>query len=274
MGPPPGGLLQAAALGVVQGLTEFLPVSSSGHLILAREVLGIDAGALGLAFDVACHVGTLAAVVAYFWRDLAAMARAVPEALSWRPAGDARRLWLITAGTLPVIAVGVTAADVIESRLRAPVVAAVMLALVAVVLLAVERFGRRDRQETSLGLGEAVLLGCAQAAALVPGVSRSGATIATGMARGLRRDEAARFSFLLGVPAILAAAGKEGLVLVSTGFAPGEWQLFVVGAGTSAVVGYATVAGFLRYLARHSLGVFAWYRLAVAAAFAVWFLVR
>jgi len=274
MGPPPGGLLQAAALGVVQGLTEFLPVSSSGHLILAREVLGIDAGALGLAFDVACHVGTLAAVVAYFWRDLAAMARAVPEALSWRPAGDARRLWLITAGTLPVIAVGVTAADVIESRLRTPVVAAVMLAVVAVVLLAVERFGRRDRQETSLGLGEAVLLGCAQAAALVPGVSRSGATIATGMARGLRRDEAARFSFLLGVPAILAAAGKEGLVLVSTGFAPGEWQLFVVGAGTSAVIGYATVAGFLRYLARHSLGVFAWYRLAVAAAFAVWFLVR
>jgi len=271
---PAGDLLAAALLGVVQGLTEFLPVSSSGHLILSRAVFGFEAERLGLAFDVACHVGTLVAVVAYFWRDLVAMIRALPTAFSRRPSGDARRMWLIVAGTLPVVIFALAAGDLVEVRLRTPVVAATMLALVAVVLLVVERAGRKVRFESSLGFGEAALLGCAQAAALVPGVSRSGATIATGMAMGLKRDEAARFSFLLGVPAILAAAGKEGLEVAGAGLAPGEWQLFVIGGVTSAVVGYAAVAVFLRFLTRHSLAAFAWYRLAVAGLFAAWWFVR
>jgi undecaprenyl-diphosphatase len=271
---PSGDLAAAVLLGVVQGLTEFLPVSSSAHLLLAREALGFDAERFGLSFDVACHVGTLVAVLLYFRRELTRMARAVPSVFGGQPDADARRVRLVALGTIPVVAFGLTAGDVIEAELRAPAVAASMLAVVAVVMLAVERLGRFGRSEMSIGHGEAVVIGCAQAAALVPGVSRSGATITTGMALGLRREEAARFSFLLGVPAILAAALREGLALALRGVGPGEWPLFVTGIFVSGAVGYLAIAALLRFLVGHSLAVFAWYRLGVAAAFALWWWVR
>jgi undecaprenyl-diphosphatase len=265
-------LAWAALLGVVQGLTEFLPVSSSAHLIIARAVLGWDGEAFGLAFDVACHVGTLLAVVVFFWRDLRDMLRATPRLLGDEPA--ARRARLIVAGTVPVVIVGLTLADVIEARLRTPVVCAVTLAAGALGLLAVERLGPRLRREESIGYGDAVALGVAQASALVPGVSRSGATITVGMLAGLRREAAARFSFLLGVPAILAAAAKEGKDLLETGLSGDAATLFLVGMISSAVVGYLTIKYFLRYLATHRLDVFAYYRLALAAVVVVWLAVR
>jgi undecaprenyl-diphosphatase len=265
-------LLYAALLGVVQGLTEFLPVSSSAHLILARAFFGWDAAGFGLAFDVACHVGTLAAVVAYFWRDLVAMARALPDVFGAGPSEPARRIRLILAGTLPVVVVGVGAADLIERTLRTPLVAALALAGVAGVIFLAERLGRQQRTEQSVTLADAIAIGCAQATALVPGVSRSGATISVAMLRGLRRDEAARFTFLLGIPAILAAAAKEALTLARQGLAPGEWHLFAAGAIASAVVGYMTVRYFIRYLSGHSLRPFGWYRLALAASVLVWWL--
>ena len=134
----------------------------------------------------------------------------------------------------------------------------------ALAFFAVERYGAKRRTQESLGVRDAVLIGCAQAAALVPGVSRSGATMATAMALGMRRDESARFVFLLGVPAILGAAVKEGLPLVRNGLAPGEGPLFAAGIVSSAVVGYLAVRFFIRYVGRHSLAVFAWYRLALA----------
>jgi undecaprenyl-diphosphatase len=143
-------------------------------------------------------------------------------------------------------------------------VAASTLALGAIGFFIVERVGARARGESSIGAGDALAIGCAQAAALVPGVSRSGATITVGMFLGLTRDGAARFSFLLGVPAILAAAGHAGLDLVKTGLGPGEAQVFLVGMVVSAVVGYAAIGSLLRYLTRHSLAAFAWYRLVVA----------
>lgn len=182
-------------------------------------------------------------------------------------------MWLVGCGTLPVVASGLLLSGGAEDRLRTPGVAAAMLALVALAFFVVERFGRRTRGEESLRFGEAAVIGCAQALALVPGVSRSGATIATGMAFGLRRDEAARFSFLLGVPAILAAAASEGLPLLKVGLGRDEAWLFAVGALTSAVVGYFTVKYFIRFLGRHSLAPFAWYRLALAALFVTWWLV-
>ena len=262
----------AILLGILQGLTEFLPVSSSAHLILARAYFGWDAGRSGLAFDVACHVGTLAAVVAYFWRDLIAMAAALPRAFARRPGGPAQRLQLIVVGTIPVVAAAVVASGLVERTLRTPLVAALMLAAVALAFFVVERTGSQQRDEASLSVGDAAVLGCAQAAALVPGVSRSGATIAAAMAMGLRRDEAARFAFLLGVPAILAAAAKEGIELARVGFGPGDGPLFAAGAVASAAVGYLTVRFLIRYLARHSLGPFAWYRLALAASVIVWWL--
>ncbi len=262
----------AALLGVVQGLSEFLPISSSAHLILARAFFGWDGDAFGLAFDVACHVGTLAAVVFYFRDDLAAMVRAVPRLFSGAP--DARRIWLIAIGTVPAVVVGLLFADVIEHRLRTPAVTAWTLAIGALGLLWVERLSPRTRDEHGVGPVEALAIGVAQASALVPGVSRSGATITVGMLLGLRRDAAARFSFLLGVPAILAAAGKEGVELLRTGLGPADAQLFAVGMASSAVVGYLTIKYFLRYLAAHRLDVFAYYRLALAAAVVAWALAR
>lgn len=267
-------VLLAALLGVVQGLTEFLPVSSSAHLILARAFFGWDAGRMGLAFDVACHVGTLLAVVVFFRRDLADMVAASPGLLSRRPSAPARLAQLIVLGTVPAVLVGLLFGDFIEERLRTPVVAAITLAVVAFSLFAVEALGRRSRSHATLTAAEAFGIGVAQASALVPGVSRSGATIVVGMALGLRREEAARFAFLLGIPAIVAAAGREGAILLERGLSAGEGQLFAVGMASSAVVGYFTVKYFLRYLTGHSLAVFAWYRLALAAAVVAWLFLR
>jgi undecaprenyl-diphosphatase len=262
------GYFQAVLLGAVQGLTEFLPVSSSAHLILARQLLGWDADALGLAFDVACHAGTLLAVLTYFRHDLWAMARAVPDV--FRATRDvpapARLARMVVVGTVPVVIVGLLWASVIEERLRTPGVTAVTLTLGALGLFAADVFGRRIRGEAQVSWGASVAIGFAQAVALVPGVSRSGATITVGMLLGLRRDAAARFSFLLGVPAIMAAAGHAGIEVVKTGLTSEQAGVFAVGILVSGVVGYAAIGGLLRYLGKHGLAVFAWYRLAIALA--------
>jgi undecaprenyl-diphosphatase len=267
------GYVEAIILGTVQGLTEFLPVSSSAHLILARALFGWDAEQLGMSFDVACHVGTLLAVVAYFRADLMAMAGAVPGMMRrplWPADGPGRQMRLIAAGTVPVVIAGLLLAGSIEETLRTPLVAACSLLVGAVLFLAVERVGTRTRGEASLTVLDAVIVGTAQAMALVPGVSRSGATITAGMFLGLRRDAAARFSFLLGVPAILAAALHEGLHLVKAGMTAEQAGIFLVGMTVSAVVGYATVKFFLKYLVDHTLAVFAWYRIALAAITFAW----
>ncbi len=265
-------ILHAALLGAVQGLTEFLPVSSSAHLILARAFLGYDAGRFGIAFDVACHVGTLIAVLAYFRDDLLAMLREVRAAAARGAVGPARMVQLLALGTVPVLVLGVPLSR-LEDRLRDPWTASLMLAAGGLLLLVADRVGSRARESQGLSGAEAIGIGVAQAAALVPGVSRSGATITLGLFLGLTRESAARFSFLLGVPAILLAAGHEGLALARKGMDLTEVQLFAVGMVMSAVVGYAAIRYFLRYLTRHSLALFGWYRLALAASFAVWWFV-
>lgn len=266
------GVLAAILLGAVQGVTEFLPVSSSAHLILVRQLFGKDAAQLGMAFDVACHVGTLFAVAAYFRHDLIEMAAALPGVFSHDPDGPTRRLRLVAIGTVPAIILGLLLAGGIEDRLRTPLVASAMLALGALLFFWVERVGSRKRDDTTLTVGEGVAIGVAQAVALVPGVSRSGATITMGMFLGMTRESAARFSFVLGAPAIVAAAGHEGLHLMKAGMAPGDATIFLLGMGTSAVVGYAAIKYFLRYLTSHSLAAFAWYRLVIAAIVVGWWL--
>jgi undecaprenyl-diphosphatase len=267
-------LLAAALLGVVQGLTEFLPVSSSGHLILARAFFGWDPGRFGLAFDVACHVGTLLAVVAYFRADVIRLAVTAPAALSGRD-GDWERLGrLIVVGTLPVVVVGVLFADAIENSLRSPAIVAATLVVGAIGLLVAEWVGSKRRGDETIGYGEALAIGVAQASALVPGVSRSGATLTVAMLFGLRRDAAARFVFLLSLPAVLAAALKEGMEVAKVGLEGLPITLFLVGMVVSAVVGYLTVKYFIRYLAGHTLHVFAVYRLVLAAVTVAWLIAR
>jgi undecaprenyl-diphosphatase len=284
-------MLQAALLGVVQGLTEFLPVSSSAHLILARAFFGFDADKFGLSFDVACHVGTLVAVLIYFREDLARMIAAVPQALGVGQARggpakaghylqpgtavavadrEPRLIWLLVVGTIPAVIVGLLFGKLIEERMRTPAVAALMLAAGAILMLVAERTGRKTRDEISLTMTEAFWIGCAQAAALIPGVSRSGITITIALFLGLRRAEAARFIFLLAIPAILGAAAHEAPKVLKAGFPGDTATLFAIGVITSAIVGYLAVKYFIRYLANHSLDVFAWYRIALAVAAAVW----
>jgi undecaprenyl-diphosphatase len=263
----------AVLLGIIQGLTEFLPVSSSAHLILARAFFGWETPPqLGLAFDVALHLGTLSAIVLFFRPELTAMTAAVPSMFTSDTGDYGRLLWRIAAGTVPVVIVGLLFNDMIEQTLRTPAVAAGALAVGAVAMLAAERLGPRSRTETSLSWLEAVLIGCAQASALVPGVSRSGSTIAVGMFLGMRRDAAARFTFLLAVPAMLAAAGKEALELRDIALTAGTIAVFAIGTVVSAIVGYVTIKFFLRYLAGNRLDVFAYYRLALAALTVAWLL--
>ena len=258
-------MLTAALLGVIQGLTEFLPVSSSAHLILARFFFGWEAPEFGLAFDVALHVGTLAAILGYFWPDLLSMLKALPTVLSAGAGVPGRLIRLIAIGTVPAIIAGLLFNDYVETQLRTPLVAAIALAAGAVLMLVAERATSARRDEADLTVVDAALIGLAQACALVPGVSRSGSTIAMGMLLGVRRESAARFTFLLAVPAILAAAGKESIELRHMHPDGHLLTLFAVGAGVSALVGYLTIKYFLRYLTRHRLDVFAYYRLALAA---------
>jgi undecaprenyl-diphosphatase len=262
--------LAAALLGIVQGLTEFLPVSSSAHLIIARDLFGVRLNEnLDLAFDVACHVGTLLAVVAFFWAELMAMLRALPRVLRPSPDLDAHRIRLIVVGTIPIVIVGALGGGALEETLRTPAVAAITLSLGALLLFAAERVPSRRRPEAELTMRDAVLVGVAQSTALIPGVSRSGVTIGTGMLLGYRRADVARFTFLLSIPAILAAAAKKGLELRHLTLSSEERYMFsvdvTIGIAASAIVGYLAIRFFIGYLANHRLDVFAWYRLALAA---------
>lgn len=255
-------------------------MSSSAHLILARVFFGFDETKFGLVFDVACHVGTLIALLIYFRGQIAQMAAAVPRMFRPGPAqaghyqsgNDAARLsWLIVVGTIPAVIVGGLFNDLIEARLRTPRVAAITLTLGAIALLVAERVGDKTRTERSLTMAEAFWIGCGQALALIPGVSRAGVTLTIAMLFGLARPEAARFIFLLSIPAILGAAVNEAPEALSRGLGGEDGVLFLIGVAVSAVVGYIAVRFFVRYLVRHSLDVFAWYRLALAATVVVWF---
>tara|TARA_B100001123_G_scaffold365134_1_gene423950 strand:- start:99 stop:902 length:804 start_codon:yes stop_codon:yes gene_type:complete len=263
-------VIQAAWLGVVQGLTEFLPISSSAHLILTRELLGWEAGPVEIPFDVACHLGTLLSVLLYFRSDLVEMVRATPEVLTGAPGEPAQMAQRLIVGTVPIALVGWLLAGVID-RLREPGVVVLTLSAGALVMLVAERVARLEREAASLTLFEAFGLGCAQAVALIPGVSRSGSVITVAMLRGLNRKEAARFSFLLGIPAILAA-GVRSAWTVPAGALSGQATVLAVGFLASGVVGYLAVAGLIRYLAHHPIDLFAYYRLVVAAALLVWLL--
>lgn len=267
-------LLSAALLGVVQGLTEFLPVSSSGHLILARAFFGWDPDRFGMPFDVACHVGTLLAVVVFFRADVVRLIAAAPGALTGRD-GEFERLGrLIVIGTIPVVIVGGLFADAIEANVRSPLMIALTLTIGGIGLVVAERIGRKSRDARTLGYGEAFAVGCAQALALAPGISRSGSTLTMALLLNVERASAARFIFLLSLPAIVAAAAKEGLKLAKVGLDAIPVAIFAVGVVVSAIVGYITVKFFVRYLANHSLEVFAYYRFALAAVTLVWLAMR
>ena len=261
-------LLQAIILGIVQGLTEFLPVSSSGQLLLGQYFLGLDQNRFGLSFDVALHMGTLIAVVSYFWRDLIRMVRAFLRSFAYRDLKndpDQRLAYLVIASAAPAALIGFLFGDFFEDTVRSPWVVVFNFILVGVLFIVGEAVGTRTRRASKLGFGEALSIGLAQAMALVPGVSRSGATITLGLLLGLRREEAAKFSFLMSVPIIAGAGNLKVAQVIAAGMDMQQIVLFVVGFVTSAAIGYVTIRFLLNYLTNHSLRAFAYYRFGIAA---------
>jgi undecaprenyl-diphosphatase len=261
--------LQALLLGVVQGLTEFLPISSSGHLILVPWVLDFNYleqhPDFNKTFDVALHLGTLVAVVAYFRHDLVRYARGVLRSVHRRSveSDDERLGWLIVIATVPAALIGAAAASTIEDKLGEPWQIAILLAVFGILLGLADRLPERRPMEGLRWRG-ALAIGFAQAVALAPGASRSGVTITAARALGLTREAAARFSFLMLAPITFGAVLFETVDALSTGLPAGSFGPFVVGICSAAVSGFAAIWGMLRYLQTHSYDVFVWYRLIVA----------
>jgi undecaprenyl-diphosphatase len=262
-------IIQSIILGIIQGATEFIPVSSSGHLVLVPWALGWPSP--GLFFDTMLHWGTLAAVITYFWREWLAVIRAFFSSLfgrgSWSsaPGGrlahpDSRLAWGIILGTIPAVVLGFLFEDFFESLFGTPLAVGVFLLVTAVILTLSEKLGRRVRSLAQLNMPDALLVGLAQAASIAPGISRSGATIAAGLARGYQREDAARFSFMLSAP-IIFGAGVLQLFDVVRGAEVVTSSAASVIAGTVAagVTGYLVIRFLLNYLRRGSLYVFAVY---------------
>ncbi len=255
--------LQVIVLAIVQGLTEFLPISSSGHLVLVPSAAGWSDQ--GLAFDVAVHFGSLIAVCVFFRNDIVALLRGSGQLLTFTMQTPESRIALaIGIGTVPAAAAGLALAGWIEANLRSPTVIVFTLAGYAIVMVLADRFGRRERNVADVTLRDAIVIGCAQALALVPGTSRSGVTISAARILGFDRRDAARYSFLLSVPVILLASIYEmgGLIV---GDEPVAWLQLAIAALVSAVVAYASIDFFMRFVSRIGLLPFALYRLVLAA---------
>ncbi len=271
-------LFQSFLLGIVQGLTEFLPISSTAHLILVPALLNwaLDKNA-AFVFDILLQLGTTLAVIAYFWKDLWYIAHAVvTDALNRTPLAspDARLGWLIVVATLPALFIGLVFKKYFEALHHNPAVVAGIVLGAALLLWVSEYIGKRTRPLTDLTWQDALFIGVSQALALFPGVSRSAATICGGLVRHLDRQAAARFSFLMSIPALLGA----GVIALKDLFDLPNFAQYLppllIGTLAAAIVGWLSIRWLLGYLARRSLAVFAWYRLAFGALCLVIFYLR
>ncbi len=264
-------IIEAVILGIVQGVTEFLPISSSAHLVLIPWMFKWQGTLIdSLDFDVALHAGTLVAILAYFWRDWLGLLKKFFTGFSdgaWKT-GEGRMVWFIILATVPAGILGMKFEHVVEESFRDPLLISTSLLVVSLVMWASDRYSTKSAGLDRMTLGHAVFIGFAQSLALVPGVSRSGITISAGLMAGYRREDAARFSFLLSTPVI---AGAALLKLGKLHLAPGEALPFVLGVAFSTLVGYLCIKFLLRYLEKHSLNLFVWYRLAlVVVVIALW----
>jgi undecaprenyl-diphosphatase len=260
--------LRAILLGIVQAVTEFLPISSSGHLVLAPGLAGDEASSI--TFDVGLHLGTLVAVLVYFWRDWAGMT--VAAATDLRAQGVDARRWsqqgqvglMIALATVPAAVVGLLFEGWIEDNARTPFVVGVTMLLGGVVMGAADRWGAHVGRLVDMTPLRALGIGAAQALSLIPGVSRSAATIVAARALGFDRTASARFSFLLSAPIVFGAGAM--LMLRGLGSDEIEWGPMLAGALVAGVVGALVIKGFLAFLQRATLAVFVWYRIALGSA--------
>jgi len=261
-------ILQAILLGIVQGLTEFLPISSSAHLVFVPALLGWEIPAdFNFIFDVLVQLGTLAAVILYFWRDLIEMLVAVVKGIrSKSPFKEpmARLGWLVILATIPAGVIGLLIKPLVESAFSNPTATALMLVLTAVILFVAERIGKQQCDLTELTWVDALWIGLAQALAIFPGISRSGATISAGLVRDVKRPGAARFSFLMSIPIMLATGVLEAKDLIGMSDLSTYLPALIAGVIAAGIVGFLAIRWLLGYLAKHSLYVFSIYCLIAA----------
>ncbi|MGB9803945.1 undecaprenyl-diphosphatase UppP [Desulfofundulus sp.] len=251
------GVFEAVILGIVQGVGEFLPISSSAHLVLVPWLMGWHYE--GLTFDVALHMGTLLAVVAYFWQDWLIL---LHDGLLRRRTTEGRLFWCLVVATIPGAAIGFMFEKQAETIFRAPLIIGLMLIVMGVVLYLADTRAPAYKRLDEVGLAESLWIGLSQALAIIPGVSRSGITMAVGRMTGLDRETAARFSFLMSTPIIFGAGVMQLPKLTPADLNPPFWA----GVAVSAVVGFLSIKFLLRFLTRYSFSIFIWYRLILGAA--------
>ncbi|OGD83684.1 undecaprenyl-diphosphatase UppP [Candidatus Curtissbacteria bacterium RIFCSPLOWO2_01_FULL_39_62] len=243
----------AILAGTVQGLTEFLPVSSTGHLIIFENIFGISQDDFGLAFDASLHLGTLFAVILFFYKDYLTIFNFKNKLLS-----------LLFIGTLPAVFFGIIFEQQISTTFRSTTLVAVALIVFSVVILWAERLGEKVKKRKDITLANALIIGIFQAIALIPGVSRSGATISGGLFLGLTREESARFAFLLSGPIIAGAGTKKFLEASLNNISASDFNFFIIGIISSAVFGFLTIKYFLQFLQKNTLIPFVIYRVGLA----------
>ena len=250
-------VLQAIILGIIQGLTEFIPISSSGHLVIAHRIMGIEE--TGLTFDVALHIGTLMALVIFFYKDIAKLVVGL-----FRKTENTKIAWMLVLATLPAVLVGVLLQDFAETSFRSVKLVAFNLMIFGVVMLYADKYSQsRKKRLKIVGKQQAMAMGIAQAAAIIPGISRSGSTITAGLFAGLDRVAATRFSFLLAIP-VTAGAIIKVLVNESTlADINGQIGIFLSGVIAALISGSFAIKFLLGYLAKHSLLAFAYYRITI-----------
>jgi undecaprenyl-diphosphatase len=263
-------LWQAIVLGIVEGLTEFLPVSSTGHLTIVEDLMNIPISGKGpTAFTAIIQVGAIIAAVLYFWRDIWRLIVGFVKGLfsaDARSELDWRLAWFVIVGSIPIAIVGLAAKSVIENQLRSLWVVAIALIAWSAVMVFAEHAATQTKHENGLTIKDAVFMGVFQVASLVPGVSRSGATISAGLLRDIDRVTATRMSFLLGIPALVAAGGLEAIQDHQDISSTVGWTPTLVALVVSFVVGYASIAWLLRFVVKHSITWFVWYRVALGLA--------
>jgi len=264
------GITEAIVLGIIEGLTEFLPVSSTGHLTIAEKLFGHSINSPDItAFTAVIQVGAIAATLVYFrqdiWRIIIAWLRGLFSA-SARQQADYRFGWAIIIGTIPIAIVGLLFKDQIETNLRSLWYIAAALLVWSGVMWAADRAASQRRHEKSTTWRDTLIIGLVQCVALIPGVSRSGATISAGLLRGLDRVAVTRLSFFLAIPALAAAGGLEVVTKASDITSGVGWSATLVATAVSFIVAYASIAWLLRYVAHHTFNIFVIYRLLVGSA--------
>ncbi|GGW80498.1 undecaprenyl-diphosphate phosphatase [Alteromonas halophila] len=263
-------LFEIIILAIIQGITEFLPISSSAHLLLPSALLGWREQ--GLAFDVAVHVGSLLAVILYFRNDIISMSGAwLTQGFRRQQSSDSKLAWFVILATLPAIIVGFALKDLIELYARTPLVIAITTIGFGLLLWYADAFARRAQQLETLTLRQAMVIGIAQVLALIPGTSRSGITMTAGLMLGLDRESAARFSFLLSIPVILGAGTLAVADLIGQS-APVDWMVLLYGAGFSFISAYACIYLFLSWISRIGMLPFVIYRLILGVGL-LWFII-